>query len=169
MRFASLNSWVLAAGRKAPAVPSLISWTDRTHTLLKRPIREQAVEVPEPGIESQAARSTRSSCREHGSLGVLEPVRESNGSGAAAPTSGRGCTNEILQLSGPGFSRVLGLRKPIALVNRMARGLCNVFPGLAPRSKLGHLLLAFLCIQSVRKNSITLDGMCPSIQIRTLF
>ena len=96
MRFASLNSWGLVAGRKAPAVPSLISWTDRTHTLLKRPVREQAVEVPEPGIESQVARSSRSSCREHGSLGVLEPVRESNGSSAAAPTSGRACTKERL-------------------------------------------------------------------------
>ena len=25
------------------------------------------------------------------------------------------------------------------------------------------------CLQSVRKNSITLGGMCPSIQMRTLF
>ena len=44
------------------------------------------------------------------------------------------------------------MRNGIALVNRMARGLCNVFPGLALAlrskpgnlfAKLGHFLLAF--------------------------
>ena len=141
MRFASLNSWVLAAGRKAPAVPSLIFWTDRTHTLLKRPVREQAVEVPEPGIESQAARSTRSSCREHGSLGVLEPVRESNGSGAAAPTSGRGCTNEILQLSGPRVFKGFGVAKAYCSSESNGEGFVQCLP--RPGSPLEARPLAF--------------------------
>ena len=42
-------------------------------------------------------RSTRMRCREHGNLGVPEPVQESNGSGAAAPISGRSCTKERLR------------------------------------------------------------------------
>ena len=35
--------------------------------------------------------------------------------------------------------------------------------------RVDHCFVPFPCIQSVRKNSITLGGMCPSIQMRTLF
>ena len=138
MRFASLNSWVLATGRKAPAVPSLISWTDRTHTLLKRPVRGQAAEVPEPGIESQVARSTRSSCREHGSLGVLEPVRESNGSGARR-THQRAWLRKgaILQLPGPGrVIKGLGVAKRYCASESSGEGFVQRLPRLGPGAPL---------------------------------
>ena len=41
--------------------------------------------------------------------------------------------------------------------------------GRMPQFGFFRPVRAFACTQSVRKNSLTLDGMCPSIQMRTLF